>query len=141
MPITKFSKFKGETQHHVLKLWNSASARHYCAKFLRVLGTLGTHANSSPVKWISLKFTFGNLKPFLKIIIVLTCLSIKREIIWGEAINHLLYSRKYLRRWPGFDPITFSENSNNLREKFTWSNKAKNCWVRSSNFLFSRWRW
>ena len=51
VPITsKSSKFKGETQHYVVKLPKSAGARHYCPKILRVPGTLGTHANSSPDK-------------------------------------------------------------------------------------------
>jgi hypothetical protein len=39
----------GETQHCVVKLPKSAGARHYCAKILRVPGTLGTHANSISV--------------------------------------------------------------------------------------------
>ena len=50
VPITnKSSKFKGATQHYVVKLPKSAGARHYCPKILRVPGTLGTRANSSPV--------------------------------------------------------------------------------------------
>ena len=49
VPITsKSSKFKGATQHYVVKLPKSAGARHYCPKIQRVPGTLGTRANSSP---------------------------------------------------------------------------------------------
>jgi hypothetical protein len=50
VPITsKSSNFKGATQHHVVKMQKSAGARQYCRKILRVPGTLGTRANSSPV--------------------------------------------------------------------------------------------
>ena len=50
VPITsKSSKFKGATQHYVVKLPKSAGARHYCPKIQRVPGTHGTRANSSPV--------------------------------------------------------------------------------------------
>ena len=42
----KSSKFKGATQHYLVKLPKSAGARHYCPKILRVPGTLGTRANS-----------------------------------------------------------------------------------------------
>ena len=49
VPITsKSSKFKGETQHYLVKLPKSTGARYYCPKIQRVPGTLGTHANSSP---------------------------------------------------------------------------------------------
>jgi hypothetical protein len=44
----KSSKFKGETQHYVIKLPKSAGARHYGPKIQRVPGTLGTRADSSP---------------------------------------------------------------------------------------------
>ena len=54
---SKSSKFKGETQHYVVKLPKSAGARHYCPKILRVPGTLGTHANSSPVEQPKLYFS------------------------------------------------------------------------------------
>ena len=51
VPITrKSSNFKGETHHYVVKLPKSAGARQYCSKIPRVPGTLGTLANSSPVK-------------------------------------------------------------------------------------------
>ena len=50
VPITSTSsKFKGATQHYLVKLPKSAGARHYCPKTPRVPGTLGTRANSSPV--------------------------------------------------------------------------------------------
>ena len=49
MPIaSKFSNFKGETQCYVVKLPKSAGAGQYCPKILRVPGTRGTRANSSP---------------------------------------------------------------------------------------------
>ena len=49
LPITsKSSKFKGTSQHYLVKLPKSTGARHYCLKIARVPGTLGTHANSSP---------------------------------------------------------------------------------------------
>ena len=41
VPITsKSSKFKGATQHYVVKLPKSAGARHYCTKILWVPGKL-----------------------------------------------------------------------------------------------------
>ena len=53
VPITnKSSKFKGGTQPYVVKLPKSAGARHYCPNILRVPGTLGTRANSSPDKYV-----------------------------------------------------------------------------------------
>ena len=45
---SKSSKFKGATQHYVVKLRKPAGARHYCPKIPWVPGTLGTRANSSP---------------------------------------------------------------------------------------------
>ena len=45
---SKSSKFNGATQHYVVKLPKSASARHYCPKIPQVPGNLGTRANSSP---------------------------------------------------------------------------------------------
>ena len=48
VPITsKLSKFKGATQHYVVKLPKLAGATHYCPKIQRVPGTLGTRTNSS----------------------------------------------------------------------------------------------
>ena len=48
VPITdKSSKFKGATQHYVVKLPKSAGARYYCPKVPRVPGTLGTRSSSS----------------------------------------------------------------------------------------------
>ena len=47
--FSKPSNFKDETQHYVVKLPKSAGARHYYwPKILRVPGTHGTRANSSP---------------------------------------------------------------------------------------------
>ena len=55
MPITsKFLKFKGATQHYVVKLPKSSDARHNCLKDLRVTGTLGIRANSSPNSFVTL---------------------------------------------------------------------------------------
>ena len=49
MPITiKASKFKGATQHYIVKLPKSVGARHYCPTIPQMLGTLGTRANLSP---------------------------------------------------------------------------------------------
>jgi hypothetical protein len=42
------SKFKGATEHYVVKLPKSTGARHYYPKNPRLPGTLGTGANSSP---------------------------------------------------------------------------------------------
>jgi len=66
VPITsKSSKFKGATQHYVVKLPKSAGARHYCPKIQGVPGTLGTRANSSPVSaWKSYQTEAVFIKPF-----------------------------------------------------------------------------
>ena len=62
---SKSSKFKGETEHYVVKLPKSAGARHYCPKILQVLGTLGTRANSSPDIELRWKWTFeADLRTF-----------------------------------------------------------------------------
>jgi hypothetical protein len=45
---SKSSKFKGATQHYLVKLPKSAGARHDCPKIAQVPGTLGIRANSSP---------------------------------------------------------------------------------------------
>ena len=70
VPITsKSSKFKGVTQHYVLKLPKSAGARHYCPKIPWVTGTLGTCANSSLVC----------IEYFLRI-------SCTTEVIWSHCV-------------------------------------------------------
>jgi len=49
VPITsKSSKFKGATQHYVVKLPKSTGASNYCPKIPQMPGTLVTQANSSP---------------------------------------------------------------------------------------------
>ena len=62
VPITsKASKVKCETQNYVVKLPKSVGASHYCPEILRVPGTLGTHANSSPES-LSCNFTSACLR-------------------------------------------------------------------------------